>query len=220
MTDVSNLPLYGEYNWDDPIYKVLRRETASPRYKIYLMQNGMLNIVFYQYTDMLALSSRAGIDFDDLHGADGYDRWEAYAQSKLANVLFAYELDRRLKGADADVASLACHPGYAATNLQTTGPEMEGSTLRKVGMRVANAVLAQDAATGALPMLYAATAPDAEGGGYYGPGGLMNMRGYPEPQQSSERSYDREAARRLWRVSEDLTGVTYDLPAPEAAVAD
>lgn len=66
MTDINKLPLYGEYNWDDPIYKVLRRETASPRYKIYLMQQGMLNIVFYQYTDMLALQSRAGVNFDDL----------------------------------------------------------------------------------------------------------------------------------------------------------
>ena len=66
MTDIKQLPLYGEYNWDDPIYKVLRRETASPRYKIYLMQQGRLNIVFYQYTDMLALRSRSGIDYDEL----------------------------------------------------------------------------------------------------------------------------------------------------------
>jgi NAD(P)-dependent dehydrogenase (short-subunit alcohol dehydrogenase family) len=148
---------------------------------------------------------RGRIDFEDLHGEREYDKWEAYAQSKLANLLFAYELDRRHEA----VTGVGAHPGYAATNLQTAGPEMAGSTLRKVGMQVANAVFAQDAATGALPMLYAATMPDVRGGEYYGPAGFLGMRGGPERQRSSGRSYDREAARRLWDVSEDLTGVSY-----------
>ncbi|MFA9503165.1 oxidoreductase [Natrinema sp. H-ect1] len=158
------------------------------------------------------------IDFDDLQHEDGYDKWDAYAQSKLANVLFAYELERRLLTADANAASMAVHPGYANTQLQLRGPEQSGSRLRKAAMRVLNTVAAQSAAMGALPTLYAATAPEAEGGAYYGPGGLMNMRGTPERQASSDRSYDEDTARRLWRVSSELTGVTYDLPTPAADV--
>ncbi|WP_318568250.1 oxidoreductase [Salinigranum marinum] len=161
-------------------------------------------------THASGLHERGEIDFDDLQGERDYDRWEAYAQSKLANVLFAYELDRRLgdSGID-DVTSVACHPGYAATNLQRRGPEAEGSRLKAALMTVANAVFAQSAARGALPLLYAATAPDVDGGDYVGPGGLLNMRGTPEKQRSSERSYDRRTAARLWDVSENLTGVTY-----------
>ncbi|MEF8781045.1 MAG: oxidoreductase, partial [Haloferacaceae archaeon] len=146
---------------------------------------------------------RGKIDFADLHGEESYDRWGAYAQSKLANLLFAYELDRRLDAAGSNVKSVGVHPGYADTRLQIRGPEMSGSTVRKAMMHVANAVFAQSAADGALPTLYAATAPDVEGGEYYGPGGLLNMRGPPERQRSSNRSYDRETARRLWEVSEE-----------------
>jgi len=160
---------------------------------------------------------RGRIDFDDLHGERSYDKWDAYAQSKLANLLFAYELDRRIEAADAPVESLAAHPGYAATDLQRRGPEMMGSTLRTVGMRLANAVLAQPAAQGVLPFLYAATMPDASGGEYYGPGGLANMRGAPERQRSSKRSYEEGTAYRLWSVSEEQTGVGYDLPDPRAS---
>ncbi|OLZ42155.1 short-chain dehydrogenase [Natrinema saccharevitans] len=162
---------------------------------------------------------RGRIDFDDLQHEDDYDKWDAYAQSKLANVLFAYELERRLLTADANAASVAVHPGYANTRLQLRGPEQSGSRLRKAGMAVLNTVVAQSAAMGALPTLYAATAPGAEGGAYYGPGGLMNMRGTPERQASSDRSYDEETARRLWDVSSELTGVTYDLPEPSADVS-
>jgi NAD(P)-dependent dehydrogenase (short-subunit alcohol dehydrogenase family) len=157
---------------------------------------------------------RGRMDFDDLHGEASYDRWGAYAQSKLANLLFAYELDRRCRA--APVRGVAAHPGWAATNLQARGPELLGSTLRKLGMKAANILLAQDAATGALPYLYAATMPEVEGGQYYGPGGIANMRGYPERQRSSRRSRDEGTAHRLWTVSEEATGVTYDLPAPNA----
>ncbi|NUB90647.1 SDR family oxidoreductase [Haloterrigena sp. SYSU A558-1] len=155
------------------------------------------------------------IDFDDLQGEDSYDKWDAYAQSKLANVLFAYELERRLLTADANAMSNAVHPGYANTRLQFRGPEQSGSRIRKAGMWLVNTVVAQSAEMGALPTLYAATAPEAEGGAYYGPGGFENMRGAPERQASSDRSYDEETARRLWDVSSELTGVTYDrLPEP------
>ncbi len=167
-------------------------------------------------TQSSGVHERGRIDFDDLHGEASYDKWDAYAQSKLANVLFAYELDRRLGGdADsADVRSVACHPGYADTNLQRRGPEMAGSRIRLWLMKAANAVLAQSPEDGALPMLYAATAPDVDGGDYVGPGGLMNMRGPPEKQRSSDRSYDESTARRLWEVSREATGVTYALSAP------
>ncbi len=162
-------------------------------------------------TQSSGLHERGRIDFDDLHGEDDYDEWDAYAQSKLANVLFAYEFDRLLDEADIEnVLSVACHPGYAATNLQRRGPEQSGSTLRLWMMKVANAVMAQSAAQGALPMLYAATAYDVAGGEYVGPGGFMDMRGSPEKQRSSDRSYDVATAERLWDVSEDLTGVEYD----------
>ena len=162
------------------------------------------------------LHERGEIDFDDLHGERTYDRWDAYGQSKLANLLFAYELERRFLTAGLNAKSLAVHPGYADTQLQFRGIEDRGSWLRLAGRRLANVLFAQSPERGALPTLYAATAPDAAGGAYYGPGGLLNMRGTPERQASSERSYDRETARRLWEVSSELTGVTYDLPEPKA----
>ena len=164
-------------------------------------------------TQSSGLHENGEMRFDDLHGEREYDKWGAYGQSKLANLLFAFELDRRLDAAGVDgVTSLGCHPGYADTNLQRRGPEQAGSTLRLAMMKVANAVVAQDAATGALPMLYAATAPDIDGGEYVGPSGLMNMRGPPAEDTPSREARDPERARRLWSVSEDLTGVTYDLP--------
>jgi len=153
------------------------------------------------------------IDFDDLQREQSYGAWAAYGQSKLANLLFAYELDRRLDAAgEENVTSLACHPGYAATDLQTRAPEMTGSTLRLWGMKLSNTLLAQSAEQGTLPMLYAATADNVDGGDYVGPGGFMNMRGAPTKQQSNAASHDEATADRLWDVSEDLTGVAYDLP--------
>lgn len=162
-------------------------------------------------THSSGVHERGHIDFEDLHWENSYDKWGAYAQSKLANLLFAYELDRRLDAADASVLSTACHPGYAATNLQRRGPEQSGSRLRLAAMRAANAVLAQSAAEGALPLLYAATDPEIEGREYVGPGGFMNMRGRPELQESNERSRDEKTAERLWAVSAEQTGVEYDL---------
>lgn len=162
-------------------------------------------------TQSSGLHERGEIDFDDLHGEESYDEWEAYAQSKLANLLFAYELERRTRAADLDVKSVACHPGWAATDLQRRGPEMTDSTLRLWAMRAANALFAQSAERGALPLLYAATAPDVEGGDYVGPSGLMQSRGPPEQQRSHDRSYDPERAARLWEHSEGLTGVRFGL---------
>jgi NAD(P)-dependent dehydrogenase (short-subunit alcohol dehydrogenase family) len=149
------------------------------------------------------------IDFDDLHGKRQYGKWGAYGQSKLANLLFAYELDRRLRSKRAKAISVACHPGYAATELQAAGPKMEGSSFMERLMALGNLLLAQDAATGALPTLYAATAPDVQGGDYIGPDGIGELWGQPKKVESSARSRDPEAAARLWKVSEELTGVSY-----------
>jgi NAD(P)-dependent dehydrogenase (short-subunit alcohol dehydrogenase family) len=165
-------------------------------------------------TQSSGVHERGRIDFTDLQSTESYDKWGAYAQSKLANVLFAYELDRRLRAANASVTSVACHPGYADTNLQFRGPEAEGSKLRLLAMKAANAVLGQSAERGAWPLLYAAAHPDVDGGEYVGPGGFLNMRGHPEPQESSDRSHDESTARHLWDVSEDLTGTSFDLPEP------
>jgi NAD(P)-dependent dehydrogenase (short-subunit alcohol dehydrogenase family) len=150
------------------------------------------------------------MDFDDLHREQSYDKWEAYGQSKLANLLFAYELQRRFDANDiTDSISVACHPGYAATNLQYRGPEESGSKIRLAIMKLANAVVAQPASKGVLPLLYAATADGVDGGDYYGPSGFKNMRGPPEKQTSNDDSYDEQDAERLWKTSEEVTGVRY-----------
>lgn len=164
-------------------------------------------------TQSSGLHENGEVDFDDLHGEQEYDRWDAYAQSKLANLLFAYELDRRLRATDASVTSVGCHPGYADTDLQRRGPEMRGSKIRLWGMKIANTLFAQSAKQGALPMVYAATASEISGGEYVGPGGILNMRGAPEMQESNDRSYDENLAAQLWDVSAELTGVSYDFEA-------
>ena len=148
------------------------------------------------------------MNFDDLNSERSYRKWGAYAQSKLANLLFAYELQRRLEAAGSSAFSVAAHPGYAATNLQLAGPQMEGSKLGQRVMTAANRVLAQSAAMGALPLIYAATSPEARGGDYIGPDGFLGQQGFPRKTESSRRSRDREAAARLWTNSEQLTGVT------------
>jgi len=149
------------------------------------------------------------INFDDLNSEHGYSRWGAYSQSKLANLLFAYELQQRLERGGYEAISLAAHPGYAATNLQAAGPDMDGNALQAAMMKLTNRLFAQPAKMGALPSLYAATAPDAQGCDYIGPGGFMGMRGYPQKARSSQASYDPQVAERLWSVSERMTGVRY-----------
>ena len=149
------------------------------------------------------------INFDDLQSRQSYKKWGAYAQSKLANLLFAYELQRRLAAAGSNAISVAAHPGYAATNLQSVGPQMEGSRIQGAAMSLMNRVVAQSAEMGSLPTVYAAASPDVRGGDYIGPGGLMGQRGWPKKVQSNSRSHDEADATRLWAVSEELTGVTY-----------
>ena len=145
------------------------------------------------------------IDFDDLHGERRYRRWRAYGQSKLANLLFMLELDRRARAAGSALLSVGAHPGYAATNLQFAAPPLH----ERLAMRVLNVVVAQSAEQGALPPLHAATVPGLPGGAYIGPDGRGEARGRPRFVSMSERAQDPETARRLWDVSESLTGVTY-----------
>jgi NAD(P)-dependent dehydrogenase (short-subunit alcohol dehydrogenase family) len=153
------------------------------------------------------------IDFDDLQSRRRYRRWRAYGQSKLANLLFTFELERRLRAAGSTIRSLAAHPGYAATNLQSAAPPAVDRAIMAIG----NRFLAQSADMGALSTLYAATYPGLEGGTYVGPDGFAEQRGYPEPVGSSSASRDEAVAKRLWSVSEELTGVHYELGAPAPA---
>jgi len=150
------------------------------------------------------------IRFDDLNWERGYSKWFAYGQSKLANLLFAYELQRRLEAVAANVISVACHPGYAGTNLQSAGARVTGSALMERFWEMSNALLSQSASMGALPTLYAATSPDVRGGDYIGPDGFQEMWGYPVKVSSNVRSHDTAVAARLWTISEELTGVRYD----------
>ena len=159
------------------------------------------------------------IDFDDLHGERRYGAWRAYAQSKLANLLFAFELQRRLAAAHADAISVAAHPGYAATQLQFAGPRLSGSALMRRVMELGNRLFAQDAAAGALPTLYAATAPDVRGADYFGPDGFGEMTGHPRRVAAAARAHDAGSATRLWDASERLTGVRYELRVPARAGA-
>ncbi|HYD49021.1 MAG TPA: oxidoreductase [Terriglobales bacterium] len=149
------------------------------------------------------------IDFDDLQGERRYSKWPAYGQSKLANLLFTYELQRRLAAAGKSTIAVACHPGYASTNLQGIGPKMAGSSWMGLLMDAGNRLFAQSAQMGAMPTMYAATAPEVQGGDYIGPGGFGEVWGPPVKVKSNAASQDRETAKRLWQVSEELTGVAF-----------
>ena len=156
-----------------------------------------------------SLEHRPGrIDFDDLAGERAYHPRAAYQRSKFANVLFALELDRRLRAAGSPVKSMLAHPGYSATNLQTAGP----TGPMKAFLRVGNMLVAQSAERGALPQLHAATAAGVEGGEFYGPDGFNELRGGGVKRvRPVERATDPELGRRLWQVSEELTGAEYAL---------
>ena len=162
---------------------------------------------------MVTVSSTAHkmgkIDFDDLQSEQSYQKWPAYGQSKLANLLFAFELDRRARAAGTQLVSVASHPGYAATNLQTKGPKMAGNKLMEWISALGNVIVAQSDAAGALPSLYAATAPDVTGGEYFGPNGLFESRGKPTRVKATKAAQDEDAARRLWEISVELTGVDF-----------
>jgi NAD(P)-dependent dehydrogenase (short-subunit alcohol dehydrogenase family) len=147
---------------------------------------------------------------DNVDASKGYRKWEAYSTSKLANLLFTYELHRRTQQAGSNLVAVAAHPGYAHTNLQTAGPQMSGSKIGEAIQLVGAHVLGQSSQMGALPTVYAAVASGVRSGDFIGPGGLAGMRGYPRTVHSTRKSHDPEIAAQLWRMSEDLTGVRYD----------
>jgi NAD(P)-dependent dehydrogenase (short-subunit alcohol dehydrogenase family) len=155
------------------------------------------------------LHRRGRLSRDDVMSERSYRPWSAYGQSKLANLLFMRELHRRLQAAAVPVASLAAHPGYAATNLQTVGPQMEGSRFKEVFSALGNRLLAQPAANGAWPSLRAAGDPSAVSGQYYGPSGLGEQRGYPKVVDMSDQAKSSADALWLWERSVELTGVDY-----------
>lgn len=191
------------------------------------MQLGVNHLAHFALTGLLlpALVATAGsrvvtvsstghrpgrIDFDDLNWRFSYKPWAAYFRSKLANLLFTYELQRRLAAAGLGTAALAAHPGGSKTNL---GHENPGGAVNRLLERLRPQIeryFLQSSAMGALPTLRAAVDPQARGGEYYGPGGFGQQTGHPIRVDSSRRSKDVEVAKKLWRVSEELTGVEYD----------
>jgi NAD(P)-dependent dehydrogenase (short-subunit alcohol dehydrogenase family) len=151
------------------------------------------------------------IHFDDVQWESGYKPWSAYFQSKLANLLFTYELQRGLDAAGLQTAALAAHPGGSRTNLGNQNPGGFLNAVLQAARPLIERLLLQSSAMGALPTLRAAVDPAARGGEYYGPGGFNEQTGHPIRVDSSRRSKDADVAKRLWRLSEELTGVTYDL---------
>ncbi|MHB8191463.1 MAG: oxidoreductase [Ferrimicrobium sp.] len=150
------------------------------------------------------------IHWDDLDGFADYKPRAFYQQSKFANAVFGLELHRRLRAAGSHGASLLAHPGYSATNLQSSGP----TGLAKQVMHLTNRVVAQDPRRGILPQLFAATDPTARSGEFIGPDGPFESRGWPTRVQAIDAARDLSTAARLWSLSQDLTGVTYALPSP------
>lgn len=202
------------------IMAIPRRETADG----FEMQLGTNHLGHFALTGRLldairpegrivTVSSQAHrmgrMDFDDLMGERKYGAWRAYGQSKLANLLFVRSLAERLERAGSTIASIGAHPGFASTHLQAVAPEMKGRGWQVKIMDGVNKVMAQSAAMGALPTLYAATFPAIRSGDYVGPDGFGEQRGHPKLVGMNASARDDEAASRLWTVSEELTGVRY-----------
>ena len=172
----------------------------------------LTNLLLPQITDRVVVVSsdlhRNGkIDLDDLNWEHrSYKPWAAYSQSKLANLLFVLELERRLTEARSPVRAIAAHPGYAATNLQGHS----GNPISNLAAAIGNRLIAQSDTMGALPTLFAATA-DIAGGTYIGPNGFRHVRGYPAVNAPAPQALDATTARGLWELSEQLTGVSWPL---------
>ncbi|ACL61518.1 oxidoreductase [Methylobacterium nodulans] len=155
-----------------------------------------------------SLSHRqARLHFEDLQLRGSYGAQEAYRQSKLAMLMFGLALDRRLRAAGSPARAIPVHPGIARTDIFRRGDR--AGAIELFAGRAIFALIGQSAAQGALPLLFGATAPEAEGGAYYGPDGIWEARGFPAPARIAPQALDPAAADRLWRVSEELTGVTY-----------
>ncbi|MBX3052643.1 MAG: SDR family oxidoreductase [Caldilineaceae bacterium] len=155
------------------------------------------------------------IQLDDLMGEKEYNRWSAYGQSKLANALFATELNRRLQSAGHDSIANSSHPGLVMGNLQANSLAESGTPLlERILYSIGQLLIAQDISMGVLPQLYASTAPDAKGGVFYGPK-TLRLRGYPAEQKCNDALDDATLRKRFWEISEELTGVTYAFSAEQ-----
>ena len=148
------------------------------------------------------------INFDDLMGEQNYGRWTAYGQSKLANVFFTFELQKRLAAAGHDTISNSSHPGLVMGNLQANSVAKSGTSGEGLMYRILGPVMGQDVRMGVLPQLYGSVATEAKGGVFYGPR-TMNLRGYPAEKRVNKEAYDDSALEQFWKVSEELTGVEY-----------
>jgi NAD(P)-dependent dehydrogenase (short-subunit alcohol dehydrogenase family) len=179
----------------------------------FALTNRLLRHITDRVVTVSSTAHRTGkIRLDDLNFERGdYGRWTAYGQSKLANLLFTLELQRLLTEAGSAIRATAVHPGYAATNLQGH----TGSGLQHRFMALTNRLLAQSDEMGALPTLFAAT-QDVAGNSYIGPGGFQEQRGHPAPAKRNAAAQDADTARKLWTLSEELTGVTFPLASVRA----
>ncbi|MFG2985918.1 oxidoreductase [Streptomyces sp. NPDC048258] len=226
LADLASVRAFAE-EWDGPLDTLINNAgvMAIPERRTadgFEMQLGTNHLGPFALTNLLlpritgrvvSVASNAhrrkgvDIDFDDINSRKDYRPWRAYQQSKLADLLFIRELQRRLTAVGSPVTAHAAHPGYAATNLQSSS----ASPVQRTIMKLTNRFVAQSDAMGALPILYAATQP-LPGGSYTGPQGRGELRGHPGPAVLSPEAQDDGRARRLWRMSEELTGVTFPLP--------
>jgi len=149
------------------------------------------------------------INFSDLQSEQHYNKWKAYGQSKLANLLFTHEINRRLNGDSENLFAVTAHPGYSATQLVFKGPEMEQKNWKKGLLSLGNRIAGQPASMGALPTLYAATSPDVVRGAYYGPGGFAELHGYPVRTRPRNGAVNDGDAQKLWDISMKLSGVKW-----------
>lgn len=155
-----------------------------------------------------SIAARSGaIHFDDLQSRENYQPMVAYSQSKLANLVFTFELERRSQAAGWGIMSMAAHPGLSSTDLIPNGPGRK--SFIAIVKRLLGPILFQSAAQGALPTLFAATSPDARSGGYYGPDGFKELKGHPTKAKAPPLAEGREVAARLWEASERLVGVHF-----------
>jgi len=170
-----------------------------------LLMPALLRAPSPRVVTVASLAHRNGkMEWDNLQGEKSYSPWGAYNMSKLANILFARELDRRAREAHSKLMSIAVHPGISRTNIAAPGTDFKSRMARLIGP-----ILFQNDEMGALPTLYAATAAEVQGGQYIGPDGFGEMGGYPKVVQPRPQALDEQAGRKLWTVSEQLTGVVY-----------
>ena len=185
-----------------------------------LMVPRMLERPAPRVVTVASLMHRLGrIRFDDLNADRRYSKWLVYSNTKLANLMFMLELQRRADAAGLSLRSLAAHPGYSSTGLQFAGPQLSGSGLKAAGYALLNRLVGQSPVDGARPTVHAATA-DLPGGSYVGPDGLFEVHGAPKLVQTTRRAHDALAAHRLWAVSEQLTGVRFILDSTTASTGD